>query len=512
MMGPEIDVATEPLMTDLSGLERRVAADRANTRSQQPEDYLRLAGSLTELAQGLLATRDDPSGRDRTAEALEPAQEAVAIRLHWLVEGFVSYEYAGALQDALRLFEQATRLVGHRQLATNTIRSACSAYRQVAQDYPDVQAMCADGLSKCGVWLMRLDHEAAVAATESAVRIRAAMYARAPEQPGKYLASLSTLLRTLMVGRSRKQAIASYRALYSEVTTSASTAQLRETRIEDLDLTLKTTQALHKLGAPTLERAGRLTQQQILYQSGGDLATIDEINWRLALVGLKPLAAGAMPEPPSRPVEITATYGAIAVRCSAPDALEQVRAAVTAAFAAHGATPVDAGRFAGVHERHWGVKEPKVNPDAELGADVVLVEKASGSWVSVKSLNWEIGALGKHPLAVALSAKWPVLTVATIENISYELCLYDNGVATQYAALGRPAGQAPLDTPLAPLDFATLADYGADYASETQVRAAFGNAAMFAKVTELPGSGIRQAAEKGPLTDYGPDILFFGKD
>ncbi|MDO3647303.1 hypothetical protein [Nocardia mangyaensis] len=511
-MGPEIDVAMELLMTDLSGLERRVAADRSQTRSQTPDDYLRLAGSLTELAQGLLATRDDPSGRDRTAESLEPAQEAVAIRLHWLVEGYVTYEYAGALQDALRLFEQATRLVGHRQLATNTIRSACSAYRQVAQDYPGVSAMCADGLSKCGVWLMRLDHDAAVAATESAVRIRAAMYARSPEQPGKYLASLSTLLRTMMVGRSRKQAIASYRALYSELTSATATARLRETRVEELDLTLKTTQALVKLGATTLERAGRLTQQQILYQSGGDLATIDEINWRLALVGLKPLAAGAMPEPPSRPVEISATYGAIAVRCSAPDALEQVRAAIVAAYSRDGAEPVDAGRFAGVHEKHWGVKEPVTNAATELGADVVLVEKASGSWISVKSLNWEIGALAKHPLAMRLSEKWPVLTVATIENISYELCLYDSGVATQYAALGRPAGQAPLDAPLAPLDFATLADYGADYASETQVRAAFGNASMFAKVTELPGSGIRQAAEKGPLTDFGTDILFFGKD
>ncbi|MFD4428476.1 hypothetical protein [Nocardia sp. NPDC058497] len=164
-----------------------------------------------------------------------------------------------------------------------------------------------------------------------------------------------------------------------------------------------------------------------------------------------------------------------------------------------------------MHEKHWGVKEPVVNPATELGADVVLVEKVSGSWISVKSLNWEIGGLGTHPLAVRLSEKWPVLTVATIENISYELSLYDNGVATQYAALGRPSGQAPLDAPLAPLDFATLADYGADYASETQVRAAFGNAEMFAKVTELPGSGIRQAAENRPLTEYGPDILFFGK-
>ncbi|MFD4428477.1 hypothetical protein, partial [Nocardia sp. NPDC058497] len=334
-------------MTDLSGLERRVAADRASTRSQRPEDYLKLAGSLTELAQSLLTTRDNPSERDRTAEALEPAQEAVAIRLHWLVGGYVSYEYAGALQDALRLFEQATRLVGHRQLATNTIRSACSAYRQVAQDYPDVSAMCADGLSKCGVWLMRLDHEAAVAATESAVRIRAAMYARTSEQPGKYLASLSTMLRTMMVGRSRKQAIASYRALYSELTSPVSTAKLRETRIEDLDLTIKTTQALNKLGAPTLERAGRLTQQQILYQSGGDLATIDEINWRLALVGLKPLAAGAMPEPPSRPVEISATYGAIAVRCTAPDALIQVRTAIIAAGAPDGRPRRGAGAVGG---------------------------------------------------------------------------------------------------------------------------------------------------------------------
>ncbi|MFF0542552.1 hypothetical protein [Nocardia thailandica] len=498
-------------MTDLSGLERRVAADRsAAARSQAATDYLRLAGALTELAQALLATRE-ADGRDRTAEALEPAQEAVAIRLHWLVGGFNDSQYAGRLNEALRLFEQATRALGHRQLATNTIRSACHAYRQVAQDYPEVAAMCADGLSKCGVWLMRLDHDAAVAASEDAVRIRAALYARDHQQPGKYLASLSTLLRTLMVGRSRKQAIASYRALYAQITTSESTAKLRETSIEVLDLTNKTIQALTKLGAPTLERAGRLTQHQILYQSGGDLATIDEINWRLALVGLKPLAAGAMPEPPSRPVELSATYGALAVRCSAPDALSQVRAAIVAAYARDGAKPVPSSAFGGVSEAHWGTREPETNPSTVLGEDVVLVEQSSGSWISVKSLNWEIGGLAAHPLAQRLSEKWPVITVATVENISYELCVYDNGVATQYAALGRPSGQAPLDAPLAPLDFATLADYGADYASETQVRAAFGNAPMFAKITQLPGSGIRQAAKAHALTEYGEDVLFFGK-
>jgi hypothetical protein len=127
----------------------------------------------------------------------------------------------------------------------------------------------------------------------------------------------------------------------------------------------------------------------------------------------------------------------------------------------------------------------------------------------VSSLCWELTPCGKNPLALRLSQRWPVITVSTTEQMAYELCWYADGVATQYAALGRPAGQPALDKPLAPLNFATLAEFGVDYASETQVRAAFGNTAMFAKLTHLPASGIRQAGQTHPLADYGDQVLYF---
>ncbi|MFI1914218.1 hypothetical protein [Nocardia sp. NPDC020380] len=494
---------------DLSAIERQVAADRGAARDRSVEAELRLASSLCELARGLIATKSDGGQRDLSASALEPAQEAVLIRLRWLTAGHVNSAFSAEVQEALRLFEQAARTIGHRELATATIRNACDAYRHVASAYPQAAGVCADALSKCGVWLCRLDPKAAQAAGEDAVRIRAALFAADREQANRYLSSLNTLLRTLMVGQQRKQALSVYRERYASVTSPAMTQQLRALRVDEIGFTGKTVAALVKLECHTLERAGYLTQQQILYQSGGDLATIEEINWQLALVGLKPLAAGALADPPSKPMEISTSFGALAVRCSSRNGVTLVRAAVLAAYGADDAQPVPASAYLGVDEKHWSTPEPESNLRETLGEDVVLIEKIAEHWVSVKSLNWEVAPVGQHPLALKLSQEWPVVSVTTTEQISYELCWYEGGSATQYAALGLPAGQIPLEKPLAPLDFKALADYGADYASETQVRSAFGNTTMFTKLTELPGSGIRQAAEAMPLTQYGSNVLYF---
>ncbi|MEV6772467.1 hypothetical protein AB0N05_27915 [Nocardia sp. NPDC051030] len=494
---------------DLSAIEREVAADRGAARDRSAESELRLATTLCTFARALMATKTDGSQRDRSASALEPAQEAVLLRLRWLTAGHVTAAFATEVQEALRLFEQAARTIGHRELATSTIRNACQAYRHVSHAYPQAAGVCADALSKCSVWLCRLDPNAAVGAGEDAVRIRAGLFAADPEQANRYLATLNTLLRTLMVGRQRKQAIAMYRERYAAVTSPAMTQQLRELKVEDIGFTSKTVTALGKLECATLERAGYLTQQAILYQTSGDLATIEEINWQLALVGLKPLAAGAIPDPPSKPMEISTSFGALGVRCSSRNAVTLVRAAILAAYVSDGATPVPSSAYLGVDEKHWSTPEPDANTAERLGEDVVLIEKVSEHWVSVKSLNWEVAPVGRHPLALRLSQEWPTVSVTTSEQMSYELCWYEGGSATQYAALGLPAKQTPLEKPLAPLDFKALAEFGADYASETQVRAAFGNATMFTKLTSLPGSGIRQAAEAGPLASHGSNILYF---
>jgi hypothetical protein len=102
-----------------------------------------------------------------------------------------------------------------------------------------------------------------------------------------------------------------------------------------------------------------------------------------------------------------------------------------------------------------------------------------------------------------------VAAITVTESVAYELCWYEHGAATEYAALGRPAGQAPLDKPLAPLDFKTLAEYNADRATETKLRAAFGNTKMFSNLTYLPDSGLRQISVTTPLAEHGDRALFF---
>ncbi|WP_327112615.1 hypothetical protein OHB12_29225 [Nocardia sp. NBC_01730] len=495
---------------DLDALERRIGDDRYAALDRSVESELRLAASLGELAKGLIATKTNGSVRDRTREALAPAEEAVAIRLRLLSRGQVlTARLAGELNDALRSFEQAARHSGRRELATTTIRRACDVYRHVARAHPEVAGPCADGLSKCGVWLGRLDQGAAVAATEEAARIRAALAAANPDLSGKYLASLSTLLRTLMVGRSRKQAIAMYRERYSALTSTSMSIRLRACGIQDLDLTPKSHRALLELGCRTLEQAGRLTQQQVMFKSSGDLSTVEEINWKLALVGLRPLTPGAEPDPPSMPVQIGATFGALSVYCPDRDAIAQVRAAIIAAYAIDDAYPLDRDSYLGAHGENWKIADPQVNAASSLGDDIVLIDQPYGGWVTVMSLNWELTPVAKHPLALRLSQDWPVAAITVTENVAYELCWYEHGAATQYAALGRPAGQAPLDKPLAPLDFKTLADYNADRATETKLRAAFGNTKMFSNLTYLPDSGLRQIGVTTPLAEHGDRALFF---
>src|SRR5690606_10445785 len=367
----------------------------------------------------LLATRTNGAPRDRTAEAIAPAQESVGIRLHWLLNGYVSAQHAGAVQEALRVFEQVTRQTGHRELAVTTIRNACHTYREVAERYPHVAGTCADGLGKCGVWLGKLDQDAAVAATVDAARIRAELAAANPELAGKYLASLSTLLRTLMVGRSRKQAISMYRERYSAFTPMSLQIRLRACGIRDLDLTPKSLAALTELECRTLEAAGRLTQQQILRKTSGDLSTVEEINWRLALVGLRPLQPGSDPEPPSLPVEIGPTFGALGVRCPDRDAIDQIKKAIVAAYAMDDARPVDSSTYRAQSESFWGIGEAEMNHATALGDDIVIVDLSYGGWVTVMSLNWELTPVGTHPLALRLSSQWPVVSVTATDNTSY---------------------------------------------------------------------------------------------
>ncbi|MET7768695.1 hypothetical protein [Nocardia sp. NPDC005366] len=496
---------------ELSAIERQVAADRSAARDRTVDAELRLATTLVELAKAMIATKTDPAARrDRTLEALAPAQEAVGLRLHWFANGNVSARSAGELQEALRVFEQATRSANRRELAASTIRGACAVYLQAAQSDPAVAGMCADCLGKCGVWLGRLDQNAAVAATEDAARIRSELAAANPELAGKYLQSLSTLLRTLMVGRSRKQAISMYRERYAAFTSTSMTIRLRACGIRDLDLTPKSYNALVELECRTLEQAGRLTQQQILRKTSGDLSTVEEINWRLALVGLRPLAPGEDPDPPSAPVEIGPTFGALGVRCPDKNAINLLRAAIIEAYALDDIHLVDSATYLTADEDDWVIGDPELNTSSTLGDDVVLIELSYGGWVTVMSMNWELSPVGRNPLALRLSRQWPVFSVTATANMSYELCRYEQGRATQYAALGRPAGPATLDEPLAPLDFGMLAAYGAHFATETKLRSAFGNTQGFANLTYLPSGGIRQVRKTMPLIDH-DHVLFFRK-
>jgi hypothetical protein len=95
---------------------------------------------------------------------------------------------------------------------------------------------------------------------------------------------------------------------------------------------------------------------------------------------------------------------------------------------------------------------PRRNDDPVLGEDELFLNWHARTWgtmVFVKSHRWEITPPGRHPLAMRLSERWPVLSVGVRRHGEIvELCLYRHGRLVQHVNSDPDAKDGPAGTPL----------------------------------------------------------------
>ena len=249
--------------------------------------------------------------------------------------------------------------------------------------------------------------------------------------------------------------------------------------VEELDLAIRTYNLVKKLGCQTVEDLTRLSARDILYHDLSLRWTLSELNDKLGKLGLGPLAPGRPPDrPPAVPDVPDVTFGTLALLCPDRDAVRRIGAVVVDAWAAEGWDLVD-------YETYRPVMD-------DPGSDMVAVHAADAlaSWARVVSERRELAPQGRHPLALRLSQRWPVLSVTSTEGVAYELCLYRDGRPVQYAAHGRPTTPAPVE---APLDFGLLAEHAGIPIDEAELRSVFGDGFTFAKLSGLPLGGFELA-------------------
>ncbi|WP_024802579.1 hypothetical protein [Nocardia sp. BMG51109] len=351
---------------------------------------------------------------------------------------------------------------------------------------------------------MQSDKAEAIAAAEEVVRINCQRAAGDSDRIEELIGSLRALERALRAALPIVQATLAYRRAYSSLVPAELVRQLHEAPLADFDLTISTYNTLRRLGCDTLVDVSQSTRRDIIYASRAPRWCLEEIDLRLELVGLGPMESGAPPDFPEAPVQLETTFGALNLRPRPRDTVADIRTAIIDAYAANGVFPVA--------PRHEQILDAQLNTDGSLGPDIVLIDESYDPWITIMSCNWELTPLGKHPLALRLSSRWPIISVTAIEDVSYELCRYDHGEPQEYAAIGRPAGRTELDTPLRPLDFGDLTTDSAVDASPPEIRAAFGNPRLFGILTGLSAGGFRTACEGMLLQDYPADtILYFDK-
>lgn len=95
---------------------------------------------------------------------------------------------------------------------------------------------------------------------------------------------------------------------------------------------------------------------------------------------------------------------------------------------------------------------------AELGEDELFLQAGPVGWVAVMSHRWEWAPAGRHPLALALSERMPVLSLTQAPPWYREVSIYEAGKLGSMITLGPEAPDVPPELPL--LDLGPLARRG----------------------------------------------------
>lgn len=194
-----------------------------------------------------------------------------------------------------------------------------------------------------------------------------------------------------------------------------------------------------------------------------------------------------------------------------------VREWISAAYAAAGAQQVtwdeNAEDIEPLHE---------VNSAEDLATDLVVCDpEKNTNWIAVMSCRWEVAATGKHPLALAISKKAPVLSVAEFNDHS-EYIRYEQGAPFQCTVVTNSSKTAHSIPGIQPFDLVWLRGKEASDLSwfNNKSNAEYlqtltkqlNSPTNFVALMGLSQTGYAAAIESAPLDEYpSENILVFRK-
>jgi hypothetical protein len=223
---------------------------------------------------------------------------------------------------------------------------------------------------------------------------------------------------------------------------------------DQLDWGVATANLLVQLGVRVVGDIVKLTPHDVLARPNGSRQSLREIQEQLGALGLA-LTPPVPGKTPALPVEEDSGWGCLFVwqpEGAEEEAARRVRQAVLEVYARVGVEPA-------APPDHFEPLPLDRSVEAPLGDDELFIQGGPVGWVAVMSHRWEWAPAGKHPLALALSERMPVLSLTQAPPWYREVSLYEAGKLASMITLGPEAPRVPLELP--PLDLVPVAKRGA---------------------------------------------------
>lgn len=232
--------------------------------------------------------------------------------------------------------------------------------------------------------------------------------------------------------------------------------------LEELEISIRSFITLRNLKIETLGDLTKLSAIGIMTSKDGTMKTVREIESMLAANGLSlsmPSEQERDAVPTTDELVVPSTFGGLHIFRQRPDNLRHlvedkshvapadIRNVVIESYRSLGLSVVDPQLLMeqGLLTEDDYLSETDQPSGPEFDSCLVLQE--TSPWWAVLSNHWECMPPGKNPLALALSAQFPVLSVTCIKDTSAAYVLYQDGAATHITIMGKPAEEIPTNMP-----------------------------------------------------------------
>ncbi len=270
-------------------------------------------------------------------------------------------------------------------------------------------------------------------------------------------------------------------------------------RLDDVPLSIRTSNIVHALGVKTVGDLARVSAADLLRSESGDRRVVFEVRRLLAEHGFSLSAtARAAIRPRRRGPEYD--WGCLHVFEPVEGADARVRAEVLEVYRQRGVAPAAWSDPDEVEAQFGRIGPLEMNLRAELGDDDVFVlPEAEPGWIAIASCRWEWAPIAAHPLAIALSHAFDVLSTSSHRDRYAEVTRYRGGRAIESTVVGPDVPARPHDCP--PVDLTWFADKGA-VMSAPELADFVLDIDRFVALAGPDTKGLRDLFEAAPLSCY----------